>query len=60
MEIVIDEQLNWKGHAEYILCKITKTNGILNRLKHYLPLNIKLSLYNLLILSHINYGVLAW
>ncbi len=53
--IVIVEQLNWKSHVEYISCKITITNGILNRLKHYLPLHIKLSLYNSLILSHINY-----
>ncbi len=57
--IVIDEQLNWKSHVEYISCKITRTNGIINKLKHYLPLHIKLSLYNSLILSHINYGILA-
>ncbi len=58
--IVIDRQLNWKSHVEYIFCKITRTNCILNRLKHYLPLHIKFSLYNSLILSHINYGILAW
>ncbi len=32
--IVIDEQLNWKSHVEHISCKITRTHGKLNRLKH--------------------------
>ncbi len=58
--IVINEQLNWKSHVKYIPYKITITYGIQNRLKLYLPLHIKLSLYNSLILSHINYGILAW
>ncbi len=35
--IVINEQLNWKSNVEYISCKIARTNGIINRLKHYLP-----------------------
>ncbi len=39
---------------------MTRTSGILNRLKYYLPLQIKLALYNSLILSHINYGILTW
>ena len=34
--------------------------GILNRLKYVLPLEIKKLLYNSLILSHINYCIMAW
>ena len=34
--------------------------GILNKLKRLLPLNIKIMLYNTLILSHLNYGLTAW
>ncbi len=41
--IVINEQLNWKSHVAFMSCKISRTNGIINRLKHYLPLHIKLS-----------------
>ncbi len=29
-------------------------------MKNYLPLHVKLALYNSLVLSHINYGILAW
>ncbi len=58
--IILNEHLNWKNHVEYLSCKISRTNGILNRLKNDLPLHIKLALYNSLVLSHINYGILVW
>ncbi len=33
--------------------------GILNILKHFLPSSAKLYIYNALILSHLNFGILA-
>ncbi len=60
LEIVINEHLNWKSHVEYISFKIYRTNSIINRLKLFLPLHIKLALYNSLVLSYINYGILTW
>ncbi len=33
--------------------------GILNELKHFLPLKIKILIYNSLILSNLNFGILA-
>jgi len=58
--LIINENLNWKTHSEKVSNSISKTIGILNRLKHFLPLNIKTTLYNSLILSHINYCLLVW
>ncbi len=58
--IVLNEQLTWNNHTAYLSCKISRTNVILNRLIYYLPLKIKLALYNSLILFHINYGILTW
>ncbi len=40
--IVINVQVNWKGHVEYIFCNISRTNVTLNRLEHFLLLHIKL------------------
>ena len=40
--------------------KIAKTVGILNTLKHVLPINILKMIYNSLILCHLNYGILLW
>ena len=58
--IYLDKYMNWKRHTDYIATKISKSIGILNRLKHILPTEIKLMIYNSLILSHINYGILIW
>ena len=58
--ITLDKHLTWKPHVDKISNKISKTLGILNRLKFYLPQNAKLAIYNSLILSHINYGILLW
>ncbi len=53
--LIVNEHLNWKMLTDKVSNSISKTIGILNRLKHFLPIQIKLSLYNSLILSHINY-----
>ncbi len=51
---------NWKSHINKISNTISKSIGILNKLKHFLPLNIKILLYNSLILSHLNFDILTW
>ena len=58
--LTLDSNLNWKKHTEKIYNKCAKIIGILNRLKYVLPLEIKFILYNSLILSHINYCIIAW
>jgi len=58
--LTIDKQLDWKAHTDKIYSKISRAIGILNRLKHFLPLHVKHTMYNSLIFSHINYCILAW
>ena len=59
--LTIDTNLNWKKiHTEKISNKCSKTIGIPNRLKHVLPLEILIILYNTLILPHINYCIMIW
>ena len=43
-----------------ISLKLTKTVGVLNRLKYEYPLAILKTLYNTLFLPHLNYGILLW
>ena len=52
--------MTWKIHIDQIASKIARSIGILNRLKYILPTSIKTLIYNSLILSHINYGILIW
>ncbi len=58
--LTLDENLNWKGLIDKISNKISKSIGILNKLKHFIPIKIKILIYNLLILSYLNYCTLAW
>ena len=58
--ITIDKHLHWKSHIDKVANKISKTIGILNKLKNVLPLSVKKILYNSLISSHLNYGILTW
>ena len=58
--LIMDEHLNWKSHVEFFLNKCSKTIGVLNKLKYFLPLPVKLILYNSLILPHLNYGITIW
>jgi len=58
--IVVDQHLNWKDHINHIALKINRANSILRRLKNLLPCNILLLIYQAIINSHLNYGILAW
>ena len=58
--IIINKHLNWTSHVDMLTAKFSKTIGILNTLKHILPINIMRTIYNSLILCHLNYGVLLW
>jgi hypothetical protein len=58
--ITINKHLNWEPHINIIANKISRPIGILNKLKHFLPQNILCTVYNSLILCHLNYGKLVW
>ena len=58
--ITIDKYLPWKEHINLIANKISRTVGVINRLKNYIPENALLTIYNTLIIIHLNYGILTW
>ncbi len=58
--LTLDENLNWKSHINKISNTISKSMGILNKLKHFIPIKNKILIYNSLVLSHLNFEILAW
>ena len=56
----INKHMNWKHHVNRLSSKINRTIGILNRLKHFLPIKVKLSIYSSLILSQLHFSILIW
>jgi len=58
--IILDQHMGWKSHAHYLLSKLNRVVGILNRLKHFLDKDILKILYHALFTPHVNYGILCW
>ena len=58
--IILDSHLSWKPHLKQISQKIAKTNGIMTRLKNFLPCIVLKKIYNSLILPYLSYGILVW
>ena len=58
--VIIDNKLLFKNHVEYILLKINRNIGVINKIKHLLPDKTLLLLYYSLIYSHLYYGNLIW
>ena len=56
----IHESLSWRTHTDIVKNKISKVVGILYRLNNIFPKYILQTLYNSLIMSYINYGLLLW
>ena len=58
--VLLNENLNWNPHINRTCKKISQSIGIINKLKHFLPSNILKTLYDSLIHSRMNYGILTW
>ena len=58
--LTINKHLTWTSHINILSAKNSKTSGILNSLKHFLPTDILRTIYNSLIVCHLNYGILLW
>lgn len=58
--IIIDKNLTFKPHITYISSKLSKSIGILHKVKHILPEEALKILYRTLIHPYIQYGIEAW
>ena len=47
--VVIHKNLTWNEHIESLIGKVNQRIGLLNRIKHLLPLDARVALYNALI-----------
>ena len=56
----INKNLKWNTHIDHISPKMSRIIGLLNQMKMILPQEILLSIYNTLILPHLNYCILSW
>ena len=57
---IITENLSWLDHILYISSKISKTIGILFKIRSKLSLNIMIKMYYSLIYPYLIYGIILW
>ena len=58
--IMIDDQLNWKQHAQYLNSKSARGAWAISKLKHYVHAHTVKLLYNSLIYPHLKYCITCW
>ena len=54
---MIDADLSCKYHTDYICHKISKSIGIVAKLRHYIPRPLLLNIYHTLIAPYMNYSI---
>ena len=58
--ILIDEQLLFKDHINFLKQKLNRANGILAKLRHHLPSDILKTVYYSLFDTHLRYACQVW
>ena len=56
----LDEHLNWKSHIFSLATKLQRANGVLSKIRHYVPLNSLINIYHGIFASHIRYACQLW
>ena len=57
---MIDNELNFKQHIKMTQRKVTRSVGILSKLKYFFPQNIMLQLYYAFVHPFLSYGIIIW
>ena len=58
--VVFDKGLHWKLHIDVISCKIAKSTGIINKVKHKLNYSTLITFYYLFVYPYLNYCNTIW
>ena len=55
--MILDDQLTWEKHITEVNKKIVKYTGIFSKVRHLIPEECRLRLYNSFVFSRLNYGI---
>ena len=57
--VLIDNRLSWKHHINFISSKLSKTIGVISKIRHFVPRHTEMKIYQSLIYLYISYGIFA-
>ena len=58
--LYLDKNLSWDFHVNQLSKKLSRTNGILSKIRHFVSMKILISIYYSIFYSHILYGCSVW
>ena len=58
--VTLDHLLNWNLNTRNLCSKLSKANGALSRLRHYVSRTTLIQIYYALFFSHLNYSCQIW
>jgi len=58
--VILDDKLNWKPQIEKLVTQLSKSCGMLFKLKHYTNISVLKSVYFALFHSYLTYSILNW
>ena len=58
--IYLDSTLSGKTHCTALSSKLRRANGILSKIRHYVPTDQLKSIYHAIFSSHLSYGAQVW
>ena len=57
--VLVDEHLSWNYHINELCKKLPRTTGTFYQIRHYVPLQTLICLYDSLFSSFLNYGIIV-
>ena len=58
--LLLDEHLSWKFHLNELSKKLARTCGVFFKIRHFLPTDSLICIYNSLFMSFLQYGIIVW
>ena len=58
--IILDKNLNWAEHLQYVSKKLSIAGGIMYRLQHYLTSKLLKQVYYSIAYPHLQYAITSW
>ena len=58
--VIIDNKLNGDFHCQVLTGKLNRANGMLSKIRHYVPKTELKSIYHAIFASHLRYGCQIW
>ena len=57
---MLDANISWSDHIEFLATKLSRSAGIFSKLRYYLNTKTLIEMYHALFNSHLQYAILCW